>query len=209
MFWGEGRNSGVSEWGCFGMVVFRNGGVSECHCTPEFWPFPPSCTFIIIPILCSFSVSYLHLHLLSVAAAPLFTCLNTHYCVDISLFKAQPPLVGQLSQAWTATAHHASASAVPELCNHRCPWMWLRAMTLWLWHHHLIEILTHLKVHIFSGFWYFHCISLATRCALRANNLWKPRSSMTGTFKTCFDLEHTSAPVTSPSQSDISWPSYK
>lgn len=102
--------------------------------------------------------------------------LNTHYCVNISLIKAQPPLIGQLSQAWTASAHHVSASAVPELCNHHCPWMWLRAMTLWLWHHHLIEILTHLKAYIFSGFWYFHCISLATRCALQANNLRRPRS---------------------------------
>ena len=31
----EGRNSSVSEWGCFGMEGFRNGGVSEWKAVPE------------------------------------------------------------------------------------------------------------------------------------------------------------------------------
>ena len=35
VFWGEGQNSGVSEWGCFGMEGFCNGGLSEWKAVPQ------------------------------------------------------------------------------------------------------------------------------------------------------------------------------
>ena len=35
VFWGEGQNSDISEWGCFGMEGFRNGGVSEWKAVPK------------------------------------------------------------------------------------------------------------------------------------------------------------------------------
>ena len=59
------------------------------------------------------------------------------FCFSSSLYgplpeKAQSALIGQLSQAWASTALYVSPSALPLL----------GAVTVWLWHHNLLNMLT-------------------------------------------------------------------